>query len=49
MELRKKFGMDKKRYYQLRYEIRANFFSAHTEYSLWFKGECYGKVNAEYE
>jgi hypothetical protein len=48
-KLKKIFGKDRKKYYVINYEIRTNFFSAHTEYSLWFKDECYGKVNAKYE
>lgn len=47
--MRKTRGMDKKKYLVLHYEIRVTFFSAHTEYSLWFENKCYGKVNAEYE
>lgn len=41
--------MDKKKYYEIRYDIHSAFFSAHTEYSLWFQDECYGRVNAKYE
>ncbi|KIV84785.1 hypothetical protein PV11_00543 [Exophiala sideris] len=41
-------GKDGKDYYVLRYQIKVAFFSAHTEYSLWYKGVEYGKVMAEY-
>lgn len=41
-------GRDGLEYYCLKYEIKINFFSAHTEYSLWYKGKEYGNVKAEY-
>lgn len=41
-------GSDERRYYKLEFEIRVSFFSAHTEYSLWYKNVEYGKVRAEY-
>jgi hypothetical protein len=41
-------GADGRDYYVLHFEIRVKFFSAHTEYSLWYKGGEYGKVDAEY-
>ena len=42
---RGKDGLD---YFMLNFQIRVAFFSAHTEYSLWYKGNCYGSVDAEY-
>lgn len=47
--LRKTTGKDQKKYYRADYEIRFTFFSAHTEYSLWYDDVCYGKVEAAYE
>lgn len=41
-------GADGERYYVLSFEIKVKFFSAHTEYSLWYRDREYGKVNAEY-
>lgn len=41
-------GADGEQYYNLKFEIRVKFFSAHTEYSLWHRGKEYGKVSAEY-
>ncbi|KIW19845.1 hypothetical protein PV08_00420 [Exophiala spinifera] len=41
-------GADNRRYYKLDYEIKATFFSAHTEWSLWYNNVEYGKVRAEY-
>jgi hypothetical protein len=43
-----KRGKDGKDYYYLTFQIRVAFFSAHTEYSLWYMGKCYGSVEAEY-
>jgi hypothetical protein len=48
-QLDKRLGADGKEYYQIGYEIRGVFYSAHTEYSLWYKDQCYGKVDAKYE
>jgi len=48
-QLVKRLGADGKEYYEIGYEIRGVFYSAHTEYSLWYKGQCYGKVDAKYE
>jgi hypothetical protein len=48
-QLDKRIGADGKEYYATRYEIRGVFYSAHTEYSLWYKDQCYGKVDAKYE
>lgn len=42
-------GKDRKSYWKLDYEIRIKFFSAHTEYSLWYNDKCYGNVKAKYE
>ncbi|KAK4937981.1 hypothetical protein LTR10_021470 [Elasticomyces elasticus] len=41
-------GKDGKDYYVLAYQIKVAFFSAHMEYSLWYKDVEYGKVKAEY-
>ena len=41
-------GADEQQYYEIHFQIRATFFSAHTEYSLWFAGESFGSVQAEY-
>ncbi|KIW48546.1 uncharacterized protein PV06_01122 [Exophiala oligosperma] len=41
-------GADGKQYYLLDFQIKVTFFSAHTEYSLWYRGVEYGKVTAEY-
>ena len=41
-------GKDGKSYTQFSFEIRVTFASAHTDYSLWHKDECYGAVEAEY-
>jgi hypothetical protein len=35
-------------YYFGHFEIRINFHSAHTTYSLWYQDKCYGAVDAEY-
>jgi hypothetical protein len=43
-----KGGWDGERYYVLDYEIRVAFFSAHVEFSLWYKNKRYGKVNAKF-
>ncbi|KAK5056031.1 hypothetical protein LTR84_012582 [Exophiala bonariae] len=43
-----KVGADGLPYYYLSFEIKVKFFSAHTEYSLWYKNKEYGKVNSEY-
>ena len=41
-------GQDGQNHYVLDIEIKVAFFSAHTEYSLWYEGVEYGKVNVEY-
>lgn len=41
-------GADHKKYYQISYEIKITFFSAHMDYSLWFQGKNYGAVQAVY-
>jgi hypothetical protein len=41
-------GADGKEYRRLSYEIQAKFCSAHTEYSLWYRGVRYGTIEAEY-
>lgn len=41
-------GKDGLESYVLRYEIKINFFSAHTGYSLWYEGKEYGNLKAEY-
>ena len=41
-------GADGEKYFEIGFEIRVTFFSAHTEYSLWFSGERFGSVQAEY-
>lgn len=41
-------GVDSHQYNVLDFEIRINFFSAHTEYSLWVENKRYGTVQAEY-
>jgi hypothetical protein len=41
-------GADGEDYYYLSFQIKVKFFSAHTEYSLWYKNKEYGKVDAEY-
>lgn len=48
-EIRKSMGSDGKRHYRIHYSIRAQFFSAHTEWTLWHNGNNYGAVKAEYE
>src|SRR5277367_3728283 len=48
-QLDKQLGADGKEYYEVGHEIRGVFYSAHTEYSLWYKDQCYGKVDAKYE
>ena len=47
--LQKMIGTDNIQYYRIHVEIRIKFSSAHTEYSLWSAGKCYGKVEAKYE
>ena len=44
----KERGKDRKMYYVLDYEIHTVFFSAHTEYKLFYEGVCYGSVKADY-
>nr|KAK5442177.1 hypothetical protein LTR18_006030 [Exophiala xenobiotica] len=41
-------GMDGQDYYVLTFQIKVKFFSAHTQYSLWYNGVEYGNVKAEY-
>ena len=41
-------GKDGKKYYRLNYEVKIAFFSAHMNFSLWYKGKQYGKVNAQF-
>lgn len=41
-------GADMKRYYQVSYEIHATYYSAHSEYSLWFEGKNHGVVKVDY-
>jgi len=41
-------GADGEKYYFLKFQIKVKFFSAHTEYSLWYQDKEYGKVEAEY-
>ena len=41
-------GADRRQYYKISYQIKATFFSAHTEYTLVFENEPYGKIQAEY-
>ena len=41
-------GADGKFYYKLDYEIQVTFLSAYTKYELFYGGENYGLVNAEY-
>lgn len=48
-KLMQRTGKDKKKYYEIMFEVRTNFFSAHTEYSMWYEDVRYGKVDAEYE
>jgi hypothetical protein len=43
-----KTGADRKKYYQITFQIRVKFESAHMAYSLWYKNECYGTVHAQY-
>jgi hypothetical protein len=43
-----RMGADGKDYVYFEFEIHTNFSSAHTEYSLWYKGKQYGEVDAEY-
>lgn len=43
-----KTGEDGYDYYELSYEIKVAFFSAHLEFSLWYAGKEYGKVNAKW-
>ena len=48
-QIQKRTGADRRKYYYADYEIRARFLSAAIEWSLWFKGKCYGTVRAKYE
>lgn len=41
-------GADNEKYYSLAYEIHAVYYSAHCEYSLWFKGKNHGAVRVDY-
>jgi YHS domain-containing protein len=41
-------GRDGEMYYICSFEIRIKFHSAHTTYSLWYEGKCYGAAEAEY-
>lgn len=43
-----KTGYNGEKYYKIDYQVKAIFCSAHTEYSLWFEGERYGSVQADY-
>ncbi|OAP59951.1 hypothetical protein AYL99_04953 [Fonsecaea erecta] len=43
-----KFGKDSELHYVLDYKIKVAFFSAHMEFSLWYKRKQYGKVEAEF-
>lgn len=47
-EIRVETGADNQLYHVLKFEIHIRFYSAHTEYSLWVKNKCYGRVDAEY-
>jgi hypothetical protein len=48
-QLGKRLGTDGKEYYEIRYEIRGTFYSAHIEYSLWYSDRWCGKGDAKYE
>lgn len=41
-------GADGKDYYILDFQIKVAFFSAHMEFSLWYQGKQYGKVDAQF-
>lgn len=41
-------GYDGLDYYRVVYEIRAAYFSAHCEYSLWYNGIDHGSVKVDY-
>ncbi|KAI1618641.1 hypothetical protein EDD36DRAFT_37652 [Exophiala viscosa] len=47
-QIPREMGNDGKLYYVLDFQIKVAFFSAHMEYSLWYKNVEYGKVKAEY-
>jgi hypothetical protein len=42
-------GHDGFQYYLIKYEIKAWYLSAATEYCLFFKGNAYGSVTATYD
>lgn len=44
-----KTGADGKAYYDLAFQVKVAFFSAHMEFSLWYNKKEYGKVKAEYD
>jgi hypothetical protein len=41
-------GKDGISYYKCDYQIKAAFFSAHIEWTLWYQDVCYGTVKAKY-
>jgi hypothetical protein len=41
-------GADQVKYYDLSFQIKIGFFSAHVDYELWVQGKKYGSVSAEY-
>jgi hypothetical protein len=43
-----KIGADGESYYRFVFQVKATFFSAHTEYALMFAGQSYGSVQARY-
>jgi hypothetical protein len=47
--LKRAIGEDGEDYYKLDHDVKAAFHSAHTEYSLWYQNECFGKVEVAYD
>lgn len=41
-------GRDGYDYYEPEYQVQAAFFSAHSEYTLWFEGKNHGTVKVDY-
>ncbi|KAJ5666177.1 uncharacterized protein N7477_008625 [Penicillium maclennaniae] len=41
-------GKDGEDYHTVLYQIHANYYSAHCDYSLWFEGQNHGTVEVEY-
>ena len=41
-------GKDGNLYFIIDYELRVQYFSAHTQYKMFFRDQCYGSLTAEY-